>query len=117
MARESERMQVLKQNFMALHQEGFTIPEIADKFNVSFSHLYRSLQEIADANGVTRASLLQIVRTPSPERQLRDEHRQVRVDVEELRNGFQGAGNIMDQLLSKIEAILEEEKNYGEYDG
>lgn len=109
MSRESERMRVLKQNFMLLHQEGLSIPEIAGKFNVSFSNVYRVLQEIADSNGVTRESLLQIVRIPSFEKELREERKRVSVNIEELRQGFQEAGSIIDQLMSKIETMIEEE--------
>lgn len=114
MAKESERMRALKENFMTLHQEGYGIPEIAQRFNVSFSNVYRSLQEIADAYGVSRASLLQVVKIYPRERELAEERRRVRVNVEELRQDFSEAEKLIDSLIDTIDGTLqEEEKNDG----
>lgn len=90
MARESERMRLMKENFIELHQQGFTIPEIATKFNLGKATVYHTLQEIADANGVSRESLLQIVRTPT-ERAYKEEAKKVKVNVTDLKNGFKEA--------------------------
>ena len=115
MARESERMRLMKENFMELHQQGFTIPEIAAKFNLGKATVYHTLQEIADANGVSRESLLQVVRTPT-ERAYKEEAKKVKVNVEELKNGFKEAGNLLDSLIGIIDETLREEKEYGGYE-
>lgn len=84
MAKESERMRQMKECFIRLHEEGVSISEIAEKFNLGESTVYQKLQEIADANGVTRDSLLQQVRTPS-ERAYKEEAKRIQVNVEEMR--------------------------------
>lgn len=117
MAKESERMRALKENFMTLHQEGYGIPEIAQRFNVSISNVYRSLQEIADANGVSRESLLQVVKTYPRERELAEERRRVRVNVEELRQDFSEAGKMIDSLIDTIDRTLKEEEENDNHAG
>ena len=115
MARESEWMRLMKENFMELHQQGFTIPEIAEKYNLGKATVYRSLQEIADANGVSRESLLKVVRTPT-ERAYREEAKKVKVNVEELKNGFKEAGNLLDSLIGIIDETLREENEHDGYE-
>lgn len=115
MARESERTRLMKENFMELHQQGLTIPEIAEKFNLMKVTVYRALQEIADANGVSRESLLKIVRTPT-ERAYKEEAKKVKVNVTELKNGFKEVGNLLDSLIDIIDETLEEEKEYDGYE-
>jgi len=115
MARESERMRLMKENFMELHQQGFTIPEIAAKFNLGKATVYHTLQDIADANGVSRESLLQIVRTPT-ERAYKEEAKKVKVNVAELKNGFKEAGNHLDLLIGIIDETLREENEYDGYE-
>lgn len=112
MARESERMRLLKENFMELHNQGFGILEIATKFNLSDKSVYRTLQAIADANGVSRASLLQVIRTPT-ERAYKEEEKKTRVDVETLRSGFRETEELLDSLIEIIEETLREENENG----
>ena len=108
MSTESERTRVMKENFMALHLEGFSIPEIGEKYNLTRATVYRHLQEIADANNVTRDSLLQVLRTPT-ERQIADESKYIKVTAEELENGFKNTDDAIGNLLGLIDKILEEE--------
>jgi predicted transcriptional regulator len=54
----------MKENFMTCHQDGLGIAEIAAKFEVTTTTIYKSLQEIADANGVERKELLERVHRP-----------------------------------------------------
>ena len=65
MERVSERVVRMKQNFMRLHNEGKTIKEIAEIYNLHYTTVYDYLQEIADANNMTRTDLLTrvIIRT------------------------------------------------------
>lgn len=115
MAKESERMKLLKENFMPLHQKGYSICEIAEEYHLNFSTVYRVLQEIADANGVTRESLLQIVRNPG-ERNLREERKYVRVNVEEIERGFDEADKTISGLAEMIDKFLKEAHNDVAYD-
>lgn len=106
MAKGSERVRLMKESFMKLHEDGYSIPEIADKFNLNESTVYRHLQDIADANGVTRESLLQIVKTPSERTLQRQEELKTRVTVEGLRKGFQEVGEHIDTLIGNIEEVI-----------
>ena len=63
MAKRSSRTLKMMGEFMALHNAGHSIPEIAKMTRVDFATIYRHLDEIAEQNGVTRESLLE---TPHP---------------------------------------------------
>ena len=108
MAKGSERVRLMKENFMSLHEQGFSIPEIAEKFNLEFSTVYKHLQSIADDNGVTRESLLQVVRNPT-ERMYREEEKKVNLDTEQLNQGFKEARKAIDFLIDFIDQAIKEE--------
>lgn len=107
MAKESERVRLMKENFMNLHNAGYSIPEIAEKHNLSADTVYRHLQKIADANNVSRKELLKIVRAPSERAIQKEEERKTKVTVEELRDGFRQAGERIDFLIGEIDGILQ----------
>lgn len=110
MAKVSERVHVMKENFMALHEAGYSIPDIAKKYNLNNSTVYRCLQEIADANGVNREDLLQIVRNKSVARIFKEEEERVRVNVAEMQDCFKQAGATIGNIIGRINQILEEER-------
>ena len=110
MAKVSERVHVMKKNFMALHDAGYSIPDIAKRYNLNNSTVYRCLQEIADANNVSRESLLQIVRSKSTERILKEEEERVAVDLKAMQACFKQAGETIEFIVTKIDKILEEER-------
>jgi len=110
MSKESERMRQLKENFMQLHEEGYTIPQIAEQYNLSFAAVYGKLQEIAEANNLKRKDLLQHEKALSERSMLKAEERRMKVDAEELQKGFNDAVESIDNLISKIDVILESEK-------
>lgn len=115
MSKESERAKLMKQNFMELHNRGLTILEIAEKYNLSDQTVYNALQTIADANGVTRESLLQIVKTPT-DKAYAKEVEKVKVDVKKLEEDFEDAENQIKFLINKIQKTLKENECYGNND-
>lgn len=60
MAQHSSRTLKMMEDFMVLHNAGHSIPEIAKMTRVDFATIYRHLDEIAEKNGVTRESLLEV---------------------------------------------------------
>lgn len=108
MPKESERTKLMKENFMSLHNRGLMISEIAQKYNLSDQTVYNSLQAIADANGVSRESLLQVIKTPSDKAYAREVEK-VKVDVGNLIHGFEGAENQIKSLIKTIDKTLEED--------
>ena len=108
MPKEPERTKLMKENFMSLHNRGLMISEIAQKYNLSDQTVYNSLQAIADANGVSRESLLQVIKTPSDKAYAREVEK-VKVDVGNLIHGFEGAENQIKSLIKTIDKTLLEE--------
>lgn len=109
MAKVSERVRVMKENFMILHDAGYSIPDIAKQYNLNYSTVYRCLQEIADTNNVSRESLLQIVRQKTAERLYKEEEQKVKVNVAEMQVCFKQVEKNINGIISKIDTILEEE--------
>lgn len=116
MGRESERMRQMKDNFMRFHEQGYSIPQIAEMHELSFSAAYRVLQDIADANNVSRDSLLQVIRVYPTDRVLREERKKVRIDVEQMKDSFNDARKAIDFLIGKIGETVKEETENGYYD-
>ena len=54
----NERTLRMKQEYISLHEQGLTPGEIAEKFDLDVSTVYKSLGEIASSNGMDRADLL-----------------------------------------------------------
>ena len=111
MAKESERTKLMKQNFMELHNRGLTIPEIAERYDLSKITVYRNLQTVADENGVSRESLLQIIRMPTDKAYAR-EAKKVSVDVQQLKEEFKKAKSSITFLIEIIDQTLEQENEY-----
>lgn len=109
MAKISETVIVMKKNFMTLHNQGYSIAEIAAQFELSAPTVYRHLDEIARENKVTRNDLLQIIKSPYSERGFREEAARVKVDVEGINNGLAKAGDSIQEAIDLITMILEGE--------
>lgn len=58
-----DRTLAMKENYIALHEAGMSATEIADKYGLANSTVYRALPEIAEKAGVTRESLLSRTRS------------------------------------------------------
>ena len=112
MSRESERVHVMKEDFMKLHYQGYSIPEIAAKYNLASTTVYQHLGEIALANNVTRASLLQVLRTPS-ERAYREERERVRTSINEFQGKYAQLKEGLQGMLDTLGNILKEDAYYG----
>lgn len=59
-----ERTLKMMENFMQHHNDGMTIKQIAQKYDLVLSTVYKNLQTIADKAGVSRESLLEVVHSP-----------------------------------------------------
>ena len=56
--KNSPGTQAMMENFMDLHQQNFSISEIAEKYGITPCTVYSHLQSIADMNNVSRDFLL-----------------------------------------------------------
>lgn len=109
MANTSERVLQLKKNFMEHHKNGWTIQEIADKYHVTRRHTYTLLQEIADENGVTRESLLEIPHSQHASPLFLHRDGVEKVNVEEIRKDFQNIISSANNVMKAIDTLLEED--------
>ncbi len=110
-ATTSERVFIMKQNFMMWHEKGYTIPEIAEMHNLSFSCVYRHLQEIADENNTTREELLKLVRTAKGDREWERESKKVIIDVDKMNVEFEKSIAVIDEIINRIDEIILKEEN------
>lgn len=110
MANQSERVRVMKENFMTHWEQGWGVYEVAENYNLAPTTVYHYLQEIADANDVSCESLLQRPRALLTVKQYREEAKRTRISVEELRKDFKEIGGLLDSLIEKLDRILEEEE-------
>ena len=58
MQKTNERTLRMMEEFIALREKGFSIPDIAKHFDLSETTIYKKLGKIAEKAGVTRKSLL-----------------------------------------------------------
>lgn len=109
-ANSSERVKQLIENFMTYHKKGLSIPEIADEFRLTSRTVYLHLQEIADLNGVDRTSLLTV---PHRAHTMSSRVKKLHEDVNpiELQKDFAEMISVGNEVVSKIDTILNEESN------
>ena len=58
-AKKHERTLKMMENFMSLHDEGYSIKEIAERYDLSLRPVYDNLGAIAEKAGVSRKDLLE----------------------------------------------------------
>lgn len=104
MARKTQRVKHLMEDFMSLHNEGMTIPEIAVATQVDPSTIYKLLQEIADRNGVTREELLKVPHTAHTEH-VRTCKEVEKVDVQEMQEEFMQLYNLIGSIIKKLDVL------------
>ena len=107
---QSERIKLLREGFIHLRNDGKSISEIADHFHVSTVTVYSNLQVIADANGVTRESLLYVVHKPHELKNGRVTFFKETVKPEELKKNFSNIRNDVDNIIELIDTILDMHK-------
>ena len=108
MGKVSQRGKLVRENFMRLHNEGFTILEIANKYGISRFVIYKYLDEIAEKNGVSRESLLQIPHKPH-EISVPNGGKPYILDTTEVKNLCFNVKSKVETLLSNIEAAAKGE--------
>lgn len=102
----TERVKFYKRNFMRFHDEGYSIPEIAEKSNISYGHAYTLLQEIADANGVSREELLKIKNRKKPQFGKSSKIATQFVNSAELAEEFDNTLKSVDNILEDIDRMI-----------
>ena len=100
----TQRVERLLKEFMQYHNAGYTVLEIAKIFKVDFSTVYNYLQEIADANGVTRESLLE--RKSSQHESLHSVFAKEKIDATNLIKDFEMVEKDLGGVIAKIDQIL-----------
>ena len=103
----TERVENLVKNFMQYHNDGHSIIEIAKIFEVDLSTVYNHLQEIADANNVSRESLLE---RKSSKGFSRLPFYKEKVDAEKLKDDFKKVEEDLDKVIEEIDNILTTEE-------
>ena len=108
---QDERTLKMKQEFMSLHNQGLSIKEIAERFNLSVVTIYVNLGSIAKKEGCTRESLLKQAHTPhlTYDRQFEPVPE---VDVEQYTEKFNArkkSAKELSTLMSKDISDLEKE--------
>lgn len=106
MPRTTQRVKNLKENFMQYHNDGYTIPEIAKIFKVDVSTVYANLDEIAQANNVTRESLLQVA--PYNRVTTSASFHKDKADIEQLKDDFQSLDSHLEKIISTLTEITNE---------
>lgn len=104
-AKTNERTIQMMEQFMELHNQGLSIPEIAKKFDLSDPTVYRHLQEIADKNKTTREELLQVVKTPISQSFWNRDRQQAKASFENLKSGF----ITLDETIDTMRQIIKED--------
>lgn len=106
--KRTQRVAILVDSFMDYHNQGYSIPEIAEKLNVSNVTIYQHLEEIARKNGKTREDLLKVVH--SVERIDKGISRKgSTIYSEEVIKSLQDIITDVDCLINKISETLNEE--------
>lgn len=104
--KQSERVKKMRKEFMSLHKQGYTIPEIAEKEGLSPYTVYRYLGDIAAANGVTREDLL---KTPHKQHIMQEKRNSSfcsKVNPERLKQDFDKVIGETNQLIGKLNSIV-----------
>ena len=103
----SEKVIQMKQNFMQLHNDGKSILEVAEIYNLDFSTVYSHLHEIAAENGTTRVDLLSkvYVRRKARLKNNSTPNSPTAIDSDELSESFDSVFAELNNLITSIDCI------------
>lgn len=110
--RTSERVKVMKENFIDLHNEGPSISEIAARFKLSGSTVYRYLDEIAKENGTSREDLLQKSLYHTQAERLRREEKEAKASFEKVQKELAVLQNSLQIVRSLVDNVKESIMTY-----
>ena len=99
----TQRVRNLVNEFMTYHNEGYSINEIADFFDLHFTTVYANLEEIAQKNGVSRESLLVHPHTISSSH---IPFKREKIDTDILISKFNLLSEEIDELISLTDTLL-----------
>lgn len=102
---KSERTLRMKEEYIQLHNRNWSLKRIAHHFDLDTSTVYRHLQDIADAAGVTRESLLVTPRAKHVTHERRFEP-VAPVDLITFQQNFQQTIRYFDHTLQTIDATI-----------
>jgi transposase len=105
--KQQESTRTMMEQFLKLKEHGCTIPEIAEKFGLSWTTVYNALGEIAKENGQTREELLD--RPMSPDHSGRVSTKGRKLDLEEFRETANQAKARIEKMEELIDIALTEE--------
>jgi len=105
---ETQRVKQLKANFIEYHENGYSIPEIANLFQVDVSHTYKLLQEIADANNCDRESLLE--KPFSTRAHSFASYKRDKVSLEKTQSGFENLEREIKEIIAETNQMLNTEE-------
>ena len=108
MAKQTQRVRDMVDNYVALWKEGYTPRQIAKHFQVEPITVYRYLQEIADKNGYSREELLAQPKHSGPKATCECPMRKEAVNAEQLHDDFTQAKQAITSLIKKIDLMEEE---------
>ena len=109
--RLDERTLRMMDEFMDLHNAGWSLDEIADKFGLCTRTVRNHLQEIADKYGVTRESLQKRVHTKHAS-YVRKFEPVTPVSVDDLNEQFDAIFNGLETLIDIINRDIEKQEQY-----
>ena len=98
----------MQEDYLELRQKGVTISEIAEKYGLSKRIIYKSLEEIAQKNGVRREELLYI---PHPNYKRKNQpvtKRKENIDYYEMVEEIYDLLDETNNVLNKISATIKE---------
>lgn len=97
----------MKENFMRLHYEGFSIEEIAGRFGITPQTVYNNLQDIATENGIaSRNFFLHSRKVSSVENNVNACGKKKYVNAEELLTAYDEAINATQTIWAIINRTL-----------
>ncbi len=110
MLKRSERVKLMIKEYMIRRMEGLSNLQIAEKYGVTNQTLYRYLQIIADNNGVTRESLLDLPRKKNNVEYPKGGKKEEISCSIKLEDKFDTLLNVLSEVMNQIDMIINEQE-------